>query len=255
MVFFFSHIKSLELPDDADDTVLVYLTQKQLREDAIQLKSKLISHSILKPGQFKNFPKAYQHYQAYGSFFCTARMPIDHSLCVLCNILYFIYAYELPQDEWDQGSLKLLYDALESGDYLKMPVDLAVHYPNVAIILYHFTRLIVDFEVPGAMPLIPKIKKDLQTLLNQEKCAMNRVILQISMLRLGMNPKEEDIQKISTKQLQLYPFFMFSKFSYVSSEWIRKLARIPVLQVLFCCEAYNLTMILEYVVLRAQSKS
>ncbi|MDX2303062.1 MAG: hypothetical protein NW226_09690 [Microscillaceae bacterium] len=243
-----SRIKSFELPDDADDTVLIYLTQAHSPEDVFWLKDELAHYSTLKPGQFKNFPAKYQAYSAYATFFSTAKMPIDHSLCVLCNILYFVYAHHLPHNAWDEGSLDLIVEAVRSEDYLKNPVALAVHYPSAPVFLYHLTRLMADFDIPKLETLLPQLKKNLSDLYVKEKKGMNRLVLAISMLRLGMDIDE--VLLPNPKELKKYAFFMFSKWSYSASEKLRNWASIPFFQVNFACEAYNLTLILEYVQLK-----
>lgn len=249
----FRHFSKFELPDDADDSVMIYLSKKFSQAEARDLKMKLEASSIRKAHQYKNFPKAYQAYDAYATFLATDQMPLDHSICVLCNILYFVKAYELAWTKWDSESVRLLVDAVQSRDYLRHSAELALHYPSAPIIIYHYARLIQTFDIKALRELKTTLLQDGRELMQRSSKILERIVLASALIKLGAEPRDFELREPSNKEFKIFPFFMFSHLSYFSPEWIRKLSRYPFFQVYYTSEAYNRALYLEYLLLQNQS--
>ena len=62
----FNHFK---IPDDIDDTAMIYLTKPHSQEEAKWLQDKLITHSNLYKQQIKNTFPEYQNLKAYSTWF------------------------------------------------------------------------------------------------------------------------------------------------------------------------------------------
>ena len=76
--FIFRHLDHFRIPDDIDDTSLVYLTLPQSKKDVIWLKEKLKLHTV---------PSLGVGGAVYSTWF-GKNMPIEFDVCALCNLMY-----------------------------------------------------------------------------------------------------------------------------------------------------------------------
>ena len=85
----FNHFK---IPDDIDDTAIIYMTLPHTQEDDKWLQNKLIQHSNGCKKQIKNTFPAYQNLKAYSTWF-GKNMYIEFDACALSNMIYCLLDY------------------------------------------------------------------------------------------------------------------------------------------------------------------
>lgn len=104
------------IPDDIDDSAMIHLVKAHTGAEQLALKEKMVHYAI---GNLKwpDSPvKGYEHLKSYNTFF-VKHMPAAFDICALCNALYFVYYYQLPLNEQDEHSLKLIVQCLENDDH------------------------------------------------------------------------------------------------------------------------------------------
>ena len=133
---FFSKFRKFRIPDDIDDTSIIYLSSDHPIEEVETLKERMIQHANLSKLKIKNTFKKYRDLKAYSTWF-GKKMPIDFDVCVLTNTLNFIYKYKLPLNEYDSASIKFIQSVLLADEHIKKPFYVARHYRKTSVILYH----------------------------------------------------------------------------------------------------------------------
>lgn len=239
---FLSRINKVRIPDDADDTALVYLTSKPTRETVLWLKDKLAQHANLSKKQITNTFPEYKNLKAYSTFFGT-NMFIEFDVCVLCNILYFVFQNKLELNQHDHDSISFIRSIIERKHYLEKPFYASHSYPSSAVILYHVTRLLEKFEVPGLSEIKPKVIADLQLLFTKEKNRMNKVILSTSLKRLEQD--DEPFNYIPSEKN--WSFFHAGLLTAFENKITYSLAGNSLAHLKYKCEAHRLSLILENV--------
>jgi hypothetical protein len=246
---FLSHFSVFNIPDDADCTSIIYLTDVSLNKNATWLQNKLAIHSNLSVSKIKNTSRPYQHFKAYSTWF-GKKMPIEFDICVQSNILFFIYKNQLPLSVQDQETLALLHTQIISGDYLKHSYYLSPSYKKKAIVLYHLARLLENNQIPLLEDCRGIIKKDIEIALKKENNLMDKIILSTSLLRMKGNPPFLNIADVTNKELDNYVFFRANLFSSYARPYLRFISKGALFDRNFYCKAYCLSLLLEYETLR-----
>ena len=170
------HFDHFRIPDDADDTAMVYLTGLPSREELFWLKEKLRMHANGTVRQIKNTYPEYSKLAAYSTWF-GKNMYIELDACVLSNVLYCLYHYRLPFNQNDHDSLMYIRSVIESGRYKSEPFRCAHQYPRTPLIIYHVARLIAEFDPLMLKKIKPELIETSQNLLEQEIHPMDRILL------------------------------------------------------------------------------
>lgn len=249
--FLLSQLKSTILPEDADDTVLVYLTATHSPEEVAALKAELGKYAQPLNGQKPSFPSPHlKDLQPYTTWLGSSDMPLEYSICILCNILYFVKYYNLPFDRHDYDSITLIKRWLDKDAHVHQAFKISVYYPSTPLILYHLTRLMGSFEIPELETLRPKIAQDIRRLLPQTSSMMEKILLSTSLLRLGLH-YEVIWNPTIQAELRNYAFFIAPMLIYAKSSLLKPLARSKFTHILYSCYGHNLTLILENKALQA----
>jgi hypothetical protein len=246
---FLSRFSVFNIPDDADCTSIIYLTDTSLNKNAAWLQSKLAMHSNLSTSKINNTFRLYQNYKAYSTWF-GKKMPIEFDICVQSNILLFIYKNQLPLTVQDQATLALLNAQIMSGDYLKYAYYLSPSYKKKAIVLYHLARLLENNQIRFLDDCRENLKMDIETTLKEATDFMDKVILSTSLLRMNGNPPPLNIQDVTNKQLDNYVFFRANLFSSYARPSLKFITKSSCFDRNFYCKAYCLALLLEYETLR-----
>jgi hypothetical protein len=248
---FLSHFSVFNIPDDADCTSIIYLTDTSLNKNATWLQNKLGLHSNLNTSKIKNTCRRYRHFKAYSTWF-GKKMPIEFDICVQSNILFFIYKNQLPLTIQDQETLALLHAQIVSGDYLKYSYYLSPSYKKKAIVLYHLARLLENNHIPLLDDCREILKKDIGTALKTATGFMDKIILSTSLLRMNGNPPLLTIQDVTNQELDNYVFFRANLFSSYARPFLKFITRSSCFDRNFYCRAYSLTLLFEYETLRSR---
>lgn len=245
----------LQLPDDVDDTALIYLTGGHTTEDIKWLKQKLARHANLSNKQIRNTLPEYRHLKAYSTWF-GKNMYIEFDFCVLCNLMYFIFKNRLELNEHDMDTILFLRAVILANEHFTHPFYVAPSYPKPSLILYHISRLISTFDVPNLSSLKQKIIRDiLKALGNNNLHIMEKVLLSISLIRFGIVPPADIPSLNKTDPALLFKDFYFFNGGLLTAfenSLSRKLAKYDVFHLKHQCDAYNYALLLEHEVLRQQ---
>ncbi|PLK46010.1 hypothetical protein [Emticicia sp. TH156] len=261
--YVFHRMEHFRIPDDIDDTALVYLTQPANKKEAGWLKEKLQQHANLSPGparvrQIKNTFSHYKHLRGYSTWF-GKNMGIEFDACALCNLMYLFERHRLPYNEYDADTYAYLSGIIEHNEYLKKPFVVARNYATALLIIYHYARLLGDFEVPHLEAYRNKLIEDTLTLLEKHKWGMNRVILQTALLRLsrkghsGFKKAIEQIlsePRVNTTFKAPFYYFRAALLGAYENPVLRFLAPMAITHMHWECEAHELVLILENLIER-----
>lgn len=249
-----SHWSSFHVPDDADCTSIIYLTDTTLRKNSGWLKEKLALHANLSKSKIKNTFQRYRNYTAYSTWF-GIKMPIEFDMCVHCNILLYVYEQHLPLNNYDEACLGLLQEQILSGDYKKYAYYLSPSYKKFPIILYHLARLLENSSIPVLKDCREIIKKDIEEELGKATDFMDKVILSTALIRMKGNPPVLMISPAINASMDQYVFFRANLFSSYARPALKFISKTNLFDLNFYCKAYCLTLLLEYESLKGTQKN
>lgn len=239
---YLSALRKFILPDDFDDTSILYMTDDSHKEFITELKSLMIRHTNLYNQQVNNVYEKYKNTKAYSSWF-GKDMPIDFDICVLANTMGMVYSYDLPLNEYDSASLFLINQMISDNDHIRSPSYISPHYKKTSTILYHLSRLISNHDPQILRPIKDKVIRDINSELNETDSFMEYIILSTSLMRMGYCP---DINKRKLKNdIGTHNYFVANMVSTLKNPWKRILGSGNLFAFPYCCEAYDYVLILE----------
>lgn len=247
----FRHFDHFRIPDDVDDTAMIYLTSSPTRDELLWLKEKLSLHANLSKRQIKNTYPEYRDLKAYSTWF-GKNMYIEFDACVLSNILYCIYEYQLPINQHDTDSLKYIRSVIETDRYLIEPFRCAHQYPRTVPIIYHVARLMGAFSIPELDPIRQKLIADTQQLLQKQPHPLDEIVLKTSLIRLGVKGVSSAEFKVSN--FDGFYFFIAGLLTAYENPLLYRLAVSPLTQMRWECEAHCWTLVAEYLALQQESR-
>jgi hypothetical protein len=250
----FRHFEHFRIPDDVDDTAMIYLTSSPTREELLWLKEKLSLHANLSKQQIKNTYPDYRDLKAYSTWF-GKNMYIEFDACVLSNILYCIYEYQLPINQHDTDSLKYIRSVIETDRYLTEPFRCAHQYPRTVPIIYHVSRLMGAFIIPELEPIRDKLIADTQQLLLKQTHPLDEIVLKTSLMRLGVKQVSNVEFGVSNKtDFDGFYFFIAGLLTAYENPLLYRLAVSPLTQMRWECEAHCWTLVAEYLALQQEPR-
>lgn len=245
--YVFRHFDHFRIPDDIDDTAMVYLTTQPSPDDLLWLKAKLPQHANGTDRQIRNTYADYRHLGAYSTWF-GKNMGIDFDACALSNILYCIYHYDLPRDQHDADSLAYLRSVVETGRYMTEPFRCAPHYARPSMIIYHLARLITAFAQPELESIRPLLVDGAQRELARVINRLEKIVLTTALCRLGESPPRISTTKID-EDFGRFHFFVAGLLTAYEQPWLRQFASYPITQMRWQCEAHCWALVAENQVL------
>ena len=254
--YLFRHFDHFRIPDDIDDTAMVYLTTQPTaaadradQPDELRwLQTKLAQHANGTTRQIQTTFADYRHLRAYSTWF-GKNMGIDFDACALSNMLYCLYQYNLPFDQHGADSLAYLRAVVASGRYASEPFRCAPHYARTSLIIYHLARLIAAFDPPELASIRPRLIADARQLLTRATNRIEQIILSTSLLRLGELPPLVDLTNIEQDFIQFH-FFIAGLLTAYEQPWLHRWADRPITQMRWQCEAHCWALVAEYMTLR-----
>ncbi|MES2520557.1 MAG: hypothetical protein V4585_20755 [Bacteroidota bacterium] len=237
-----------KIPDDIDDTAMVYLTTSQSKEDANWLKNKLLQHSNLQKFQIKNTFSAYKNLKAYSTWF-GKNMYIEFDACALSNMIYCLLSYDLELDEHGQDSVKYIQQTILSNQYIEQPFRVAHQYARTPLIMYHVMRLMNKFHIPELEICREKLECDILHYLKKENLNfMDRIILEISLKsKNNVNKNAIEIQNLNDVNTD-FTFFIAGFLTAYENPLLYKLASSPLFHIQWTCEAHSLALLAEWMI-------
>jgi hypothetical protein len=242
----FNHFK---IPDDIDDTAMVFLTSEYSQEDANNLKIKLLQHSNGYQLVIKNTLPEYANLYAYSTWF-GKNMYIEFDACALTNILYCLLSYGLELDQHGQDSLEYIKGVILKKQYLTQPFSVAHQYKRTPLIMYHVGRLLADFDLPNMKEAREVLVNDMQEYLQKELHIMDRILILTTLKKLKTTPCKsilyEEIVSLKAEDFKGFYFFIAGFLTAYQIPILYKLASSSVFHINWFSEAHCWTLIVEY---------
>jgi len=248
--FIFKHLDHFRIPDDIDDTALIYLTLPHSKEDVAWLKGKLKLHTRPHPpapeGELKKSPPL--GVRGAGGVYSTwfgKNMPIEHDACALCNLMYLFEKHQLPYNEYDEAVFVFLREVILQEEYITNAFKVAHNYATTPLIIYHYARLLGDFEIKQLEICREKLIKKTRELLDNELVMMNKVILEIALLKLDKEYWFTNNQLPVTNNQSPLTYFIAGLLSSYRNPILYFFAPMKITQMEWKCEAHDLALLVE----------
>jgi len=241
--YIMQHFIHFKLPDDIDDTALIYLTNNCKLEQVNWLKAKLGKHT---DGD-----------NVYSTWFAE-NMPIEHDVCALCHLIYLVFDAKTSLNSFDLATLQFLNNVIVSFDFLNKTFWFSRHYATIPLIIYHYARLLGKFEIPALAQAKETLLTIIPKLFELERIWLNKVLLQTAYFKISGSFKEKSIMEWNglnepwEQNLNIQPFYSFigAPFAPLRNTFLSNLASNKNLQLGWKSKAHELTLALENVVLR-----
>ncbi|CAH0997292.1 hypothetical protein EMA8858_03423 [Emticicia aquatica] len=246
----FKHFKHFKIPDDIDDTALVYLTLPHSKEYTLWLKEKLKQHANLSTRKVVNTFQHYKNLKVYSTWF-GKNMPIEFDVCALCNLMYLFQKYKLPYNDYDEAVFTFLQEIILREEYVSDAFKVAHNYATTPLIIYHYARILGDFELQSLEICREKLIQKTKQLLENEPTEMNKLILETALLKLDKTHKPTLNAKISASKPTNFTYFIAGLLSSYENQVLQFFAPMKITQMAWKCDAHDLTLILENMVLKS----
>jgi hypothetical protein len=257
----FNHFK---IPDDIDDTAMIYMTLPHTKEDAKWLQNKLISHSNNYRQQIKNTFLAYKNLNAYSTWF-GKDMYIEFDVCALSNMIYCQLHFGLELDEHGQDSIKYIQQTILSNQYIEQPFRVAHQYARTPLIMYHVMRLMNKFHIPELEICREKLESDILYYLKKEDITTyDRILLEI-VNRSPLTPRgrtlDSDISTLISSEKApplgaggASTFFIAGLLTAYENPLLYKLSSSKLFHINWTCEAHSLALLAEWMVATSKTQ-
>jgi hypothetical protein len=234
-----------KLPDDIDDTALVWLAGGYSSDEITRLKIKVIEHAAYSKRVPYHVPSEYKELRLYSSWF-GKNMPIEVDVCVITNLLYLFLESKQALNDHDEDNLKFIKGVIQSRDYINKPFRVSPNYAHPVIIYYHLVRLVARF---------PELFVEERRLLTEQYQELNqlqllplyRCVLSSSALRLSI-PSGNPV--LLNKAFTNETWFRAGMMSTWENPLSHALAPLPLFHLTFSCEAYAYALNAEYFLLK-----
>ncbi|WP_375445527.1 hypothetical protein [uncultured Fibrella sp.] len=248
--------RHFQLPDDIDDTAMVYLTRsggpsQPAASDLDFLSKKLARHANRTSLTVQNTFPEYRQLRAYSTWF-GLHMPIEFDACAMTNMLYAVYEYGLPLDVHAQDSLAFLADIVQTDRYRTDPFRCAHNYARTPLIAYHLARLIGRFDPEPLQAIRQKFIADLNADFSRTTSRPDQLLIAIALMRLGQMPPIDVPMDTIEADFAPFSFFIAGLLSAYTQPWLYRWANRPFWHIRWQCDDHNRVLLLEYLVLKRQ---
>ena len=240
---FLRKLDFLKLPDDIDDTALVY--------DALQSKPDALI--MLQQNIEKHFSDHYPDQPKLYAAWLGEKMPFVVDVSAMTNLLNLFNKSDLPVTEFSYASGNHLRKVILSRDYISYPYKVSPYYPDTAVIAYHLAKWISltgDRREDLAQHMVP----DLKALAENEQHTFRAMLYASSLLRLNTNANYQISFKQIKPFLPAFPWFFGSMLSAVKWKTLRKCGSWNIFHIAHVCEAWNFTLWVEYQLLKERAR-
>lgn len=247
----FRRFDHFRIPDDIDDTAMVYLTSTPAPADARWLTGKLAQHANLAQahGPIRNTFPAYRNLPAFSTWF-GKHMPVDFDACAMSNMLFCLYAAKVPETAAMAASVTYLRDIVLSGQYKTHPFRCSPHYARTPLILYHLARLLAAFPLPRLEVLRPRLIADILAELPYSTNRIDRIMLRTSLYRLAPDIARHQTAPVDLTGIEAdfssFHFFIAGLLTAYEHPLLSRFADRSFVQLRWQCDAHCLALVLEY---------
>lgn len=242
---FFHRWKHFQLPDDADDTALIYQCMQVAESDKTWLAQKLASHTV---GNFDLIKPQNRNKGIYSTWF-GKNMPIEHDMVVISNCLLALSP--LPKDNHQFANWTFLKEKILDGSYILQPFYCAPNYANTIVIAYHIANLLAytNWDTDGAVA--HKVKEDLMCLYkNTDLSFLQKVLIESSLYKLGVHHNFEKPIKLDNDDIKHFSFFMAGMLNAYANNWAMAFKTNPFWHIQWTCPAHSMALVIENLCLK-----
>ncbi len=241
---------NITLPDDMDDTVLTIPLLQTDDSTAIAVHQLMQRYTNQKKLQTTN--TAYHEFKAYSAWF-GKKFPVVFDVSVLCNILQFVHNYQLPMSSADTASIQFIIQTIQRKDYKKRPAFISPYYPEEAIVIYHYSKLLQTHGYNDLEPFRKLLIDAAIGLFNQTNNKLEQLILSNAIMKMGgQSPilysfSEAVINEIEKNDFSFFTGNIPSYFQHTLKSISNSL---HLLQYRHYCPAWNDALLIENILLR-----
>lgn len=240
---YFSQRKKYIIPDDLDDTAILYLSAGFSDSLKLAVKKLMAENANGQKAEIRNTLRRYKRVPAYSTWF-GKNMPVDFDICVQANGMRFVLDNQMELNQFDSATIRLMKDMLIGRKHIKRPHYISPHYQNTAIILYHLARLVAAHSAhPLLADLKPLLIKDLKRENQKADNGMEQILLQTSLAKLGEAGGEQIV--VSQKDSDRFYFFVANMTSVFPNPVKGIFASSRKTNFFYRSQAYYLTLLLE----------
>jgi hypothetical protein len=242
------------LPDDMDDTVLGLFMNDE-NKDSAEALHRLMQAYINNDPPLKTTYKIYQQDSAYSTWF-GKKFPVVFDVSVMCNVLAFIQQHNLQWTKADSASLKYIVTTIQRNDIVKHAAFISPYYANTSIILYHLARLMNVKPINELETIKPQLVQTANEGLQSTDNIFEKIILCDALIKWNQHPAQLNISTNDFKNIEQndLPFFIGNIPSYFNRSIKGKFIDLRLLMYNHYCPAWNDCLLLEYLLLRENSK-
>ncbi|MBP6386771.1 MAG: hypothetical protein KA313_00210 [Pseudarcicella sp.] len=243
--FVLKYLDFLQLPDDIDDTAMVYLTSIPDKIQLEKLQERLKFHANTSQKTIVNTFEEYKELPAYSTWFGN-KMYNEFDACAMSNILYCLAYYNLSFDKHAISTLLYLESVILTNQYIIQPFNVAHHYASTPVIMYHLARLFADFDRLDSVKVKCKLSDDIALFLDKKTVkGMDRLILETSYLRLNPNLQLSNDEQVLALYAPDWNFFIGGFLTAFENQFIYKLSSCSIFHMKWSCEAHCLALLAE----------
>lgn len=242
--------KQFALADDIDDASISVLAIGVNDSIAMAMQSKFDHYSVGKIKRNRSFYRQFKNRPVYSTWL-GHKMPKDVDMSVLSNVLLMHTLAKIPLNATDSASFDLIVDLIKANKHLNDPKYVSQHYANTATILYHVARLMYFTDYPALLALRPILIDQASTLLKSSKYPLEQLLLQNSLLRLGVKPEPLSFDSTSLS-INNYPYFVANIASVLNNPFKRIVNQSNIVRFDYYSYAFNLSLMYENWLLRGE---
>jgi hypothetical protein len=175
--YFMQHFDHFRLPDDIDDTALVFLTDKNQDSNFSSLKELVLFH---------------QHPTGVFNTWFGKNMPLEVDICANINMLILFYKNACLDDKIAKKVLDLLIISIENIEH--KPFALSRHYGHPILILYHYARFMHLYPSTELEKHKSRLIEITEAILSNPKQEDFAILAEIALLKWGIK-REKLIKK------------------------------------------------------------
>ncbi len=225
------------LPDDVDDTAMVFDAMESNREKVFQLQQDIEQH----------FSTFYAEKHTLYAAWLGEKMPWVVDACAMINLIALFDKHDLEPTLYSTSSNLYLEKIVREGSYISNPYEVAPYYPDSAIIAYHLAKWLSQARIDNQ--LLVKFLQDVNALLAREVHPFKKMLYVICLLKLG------ETKSIVPAPLDTdYPWFYGTMLSAVKPGWLQRIGRLKSFHIAHSCTAWNQTLRMEYLILNEHSE-
>ncbi len=248
--YFMHRFKHFQIPDDVDDTALVYLIENADAARVDGLRHKLKQHANLSYKRAFNPLKKYQGLKCYSTFF-GKQMYIEFDICVLSNLMRVILKHvgEDELNEYDHDTLRFVTEVVINGEHISAPFYSAPNYPTTELILYHVARLMPVMPSMYREKIEIRVKQDIVSRL-QITNGMNRILLENAAMKLSIPFENVEFEHDSLLKDNSFYFFHAGMITAFENHVAQRLADHSLFHLRYTSKALNGALLIENMVLK-----